>query len=171
MDALPLRPGAYWLFIFCRHLRIDCGQRMVTSDFHLLEKWAQKLQKTCDFHTFFYIPCLDGGVDPSIEKQSLLHPTLGFKAHSTKNRARLAYANVEHECDKNRLFVTVRASSWSPPPLLAPKKNLLCLKTFHLRRKKNETFLWRLEKPRPAEVGEQQGQVRSKNGTEHRRCI
>ena len=68
---------------------------------------GRKRAKTCDFHTFCYVPCPYGGVAPNIENRSLLYTTLGFKARSTKNRTRIAYATVENGCVKNRLLVIV----------------------------------------------------------------
>ena len=100
-------PGTCWLFILRMHFHIGSGQCIVSLDFHFLQEWAVKEQKTCDFHTFCYVPCSYGGVALNIENRSLLYTSLGFKAHSTKNRTRIAYATVENGCVKNRHLVIV----------------------------------------------------------------
>ena len=107
LEAVSLRPETCWLFILRVHFHIGRGQCIVSLDFHFLQEWAAKEQKNCDFHTFCYVPCPYGGVAPNIENRSLLYTFLGFKAHSTKNRTRIAYATVENGCVKNRLLVTV----------------------------------------------------------------
>ena len=107
LEAVSLHPGTRWLFILCMHFHIGSGQCIVISNFHFLQEWAAKEQKTCDFHTFRYVPCPDGGVAPNTENLRLLYTSLGFKAHSTKNRTRIAYATVEHGCVKNRLLVII----------------------------------------------------------------
>ena len=70
--------------------------------------------------TLFAVPCPDGGVTPNIENRRLLYTSLGFKAHSTKNRTRIAYATVAHGCVKNRLLVIISGvamdTTSSPPP-------------------------------------------------------
>ena len=89
------------------HFHIGSGQCIVSLYFHFIQEWAAKEQNTCDFHTFCYVPCHYGGVAPNIENRSLLYTFLGFKAHSTKNRTRIAYATVENGCVKNRHLVIV----------------------------------------------------------------
>ena len=127
LEALSLRPGTCWLFILYIHFHIGSGQCTVTANFHLLQEWAAKEQKNCDFHTFCYVPCPDGGVAPNIENLRLQYTSLGFKAHSTKNRTRIAYATVEHGSVKNRLLVIVSGvamdtTSSSPPEKKSPPK-------------------------------------------------
>ena len=50
----------------------------------------------------------------------MLYTSLGFKAHSTKNRTRIAYATVEHGCIEIRLLVIVSGVAMDttsfPPP-------------------------------------------------------
>ena len=72
--------------------------------------------------TFCYVPCLYGGVAPNIENRSLLYTFLGFKAHSTKNRTRIAYATVENGCVKNRLLVIVSGVVMYTTSSPAPEK-------------------------------------------------
>ena len=88
------------------HFYIGSDQCIVGLDFHFQE-WDAKEQKNCGFHTFCYIPCPYDGVAPNIENRSLLYTSLVFKAHSTKNRTRIAYATVENGCVKNHLLVIV----------------------------------------------------------------
>ena len=108
---------------------------------------GRKRAKTCDFHTFCYVPCPYGGVASHIENRSLLYISLGFKAHSTKNRTPIAYATVENGCVKNRLLVIVSGvamdtTSPAPEKICSPKQ--IC------STRKIETCLWRLGNPCPA---------------------
>ena len=114
-----MRPGTCWLLILRMHFHIGSGQCIVSLDFHFIQKWAAKEQKTCDFHTFCYVSCPHGRVAPNIENRSLLYIFLGFKAHRAKNRTRIAYATVENGCVKNRHLVIVSGvamDTTSPAP-------------------------------------------------------
>ena len=110
-----------------------------------------KEQKTCDFHTFCYVPCPYGGVASNIDNRILLYTPLGFKAHSTKNRTRIAYATVENGCVKNRLLVIVSgvAIDTTSSPATGKKS---APQNKSAPQKKIETCLWRLGNPCPAKV-------------------
>ena len=81
-------------------------------------------------HTFCYVPCPYGGIAQNIENRSFLYTSLGFNAHSTKTRTRIAYATVENGCVKNRLLVIVlgvamdTSSSPAPENKSAPQKKM-----------------------------------------------
>ena len=91
------------------HFHIGSGQCIVSLDFIFFKSGPQKSKKPVIFTLFALslVPTVGLLQILRIEAHYEIYTSLGFKAHSKKNRTRIAYAIVENGCVKNRLLVIV----------------------------------------------------------------